>query len=64
MCLYYLKNILNIKSSGKILNRLLEITSIRMVCVWLDEYILNAPYNAYMWVFNQFSSKVIEKVEK
>jgi hypothetical protein len=53
MFIYYLRQILNIQRKHKTLRRILEKPSIQKVAKFVTEYILNAPFNFYIWVCNK-----------
>ena len=63
MFIYYLRKILNIQSKYKLLSKILEIPFIFNITAFFTEYILNAPYNCYLWIYNKINLlPIVEKL--
>lgn len=61
--LYYIKKIFNIQTKYRILSKILEINIIQKIVDFVLEYILKAPYNSYLWVYNTINLlPLVEKI--
>lgn len=63
MVIFYLRKIFNIQAKYKIIRRVLEIHVISNIINFLIEYIFNAPYNLYIYIYNKYDVLfIIEKI--
>lgn len=63
MFVYYLRKILGIKSKYKLLRIFLEYQSILKLVTFIKDYILNAPYNLYIYIYNKYDIlNIIEQI--
>lgn len=61
--LYYCKQILQIKSQYIFLSKLLDIKVIKHIVDFILIYIIKAPYNSYIWIYNNINLlPIIEKI--
>lgn len=60
--IYYLRQILQKQSKYTIISKILKITYVQNIVNFFIKYILKAPYNSYIWIYNKIN--LLPAVEK